>query len=70
MTRPTAASAPAATFPPSLPLAGASAVALAQMPPVSVAVSLDNPTVPPYWALLERELLQGISDGCIEFFEQ
>lgn len=40
------------------------------MPPVAVAVTLTSPTVPPYWALLERELLQGISDGCVEFFEQ
>ena len=40
------------------------------MAPVAVAVTLDTPSVPPYWALLERELLNGISDGCVEFFEQ
>ena len=40
------------------------------MAPITVAVTLDTATVPPYWALLERELLQGISEGCVEFFEQ
>ena len=40
------------------------------MAPVAVSVTLDAPCAPPHWALLERELLKGISDGCIEFFSQ
>jgi hypothetical protein len=33
------------------------------------AVTLSTPSPPPHWALLERELLAGISAGCVEFFE-
>ena len=43
---------------------------LRAMAPVAVSVTLDAPCAPPHWALLERELLKGISDGCIEFFSQ
>ena len=32
-------------------------------------LSIGTPAAPPHWALLERELLNGISEGCVEFFE-
>ena len=32
-------------------------------------LSIGTPAAPPHWALLERELLNGISEGCAEFFE-
>ena len=33
-------------------------------------VAIDTPTAPPYWALLERELLRAQTEACQEFFER
>lgn len=33
-----------------------------------VVVRLETPREPPKWALLEREMLQSLSDACEEFF--
>jgi len=33
-----------------------------------VVVRLETPTEPPKWAVLEREMIQALSDACEEFF--
>ena len=33
-----------------------------------VVVRLETPREPPKWALLEREMLESLSDACAEFF--
>ena len=34
------------------------------------AVTLDTPLPPPYWALLQRELLRANAEACLEFFDK
>lgn len=33
-------------------------------------IEIDSPMAPPYWALLERQLLASNADACAEFFDQ
>src|SRR6058998_3821141 len=33
-------------------------------------IALETPTAPPYWALLERELLRAQADACRAFFDR
>eukprot|EP01045_Picozoa_sp_COSAG04_P011016 COSAG04_NODE_695_length_11066_cov_14.905352_7_plen_80_part_00 len=35
-----------------------------------VVVRLETPTEPPKWAVLEREMIQALSDACEEFFRE
>ncbi|MEZ4618938.1 MAG: hypothetical protein R2867_25965 [Caldilineaceae bacterium] len=36
----------------------------------TVVIDVDKPMSPPYWALLERELLRAQAEACQEFYDQ
>jgi len=44
-------------------------VAIASTAKPSVVIDVDQPMAPPYWALLERELLRAQAEACQEFYE-